>query len=251
MSEKDKHSSHDETNSITGPERDDNINSLALEAQNLPSRSFEQNRVLSRLISEISQPGWLKVSPNKHGLSRDGYREVTEVTTQAISLRLTKKIQNREIKPEKGSLSRYVRSIKTHIVNDAANDCLGNSSFVRQRKKEWVKTESIYQPITNSQSGHSDESGVLLDILKACETNPLLSEQIVNCIREDLDGLFKGRHMRKLPKANFRAIALLRVYGYEWQEIAEYLGTKLKATARFHDRCLEEFAPKIREYLQS
>ncbi|NEO35562.1 MAG: hypothetical protein F6J90_04225 [Moorea sp. SIOASIH] len=252
MNEKKKPASSEENKDITESTTDDNINAQGLKAQNLPSRSFEQNRALRKLISDISQPGWLKVSPKNHELPlpREIYQEVTEVTTQEISLRLTRKIQNREIDPNKGSVTRYVRSLKTHIVNQTTNDHLGNYSFVKQGTKKWVKTVSIYTPITNSESGNTDESCVLLDILPS-ETAPLLSEQIVDCIREDPEGLFMCSHMRKLPKANFRAIALLRVDGYEWQEIAYYLGTKLKATAKFHDRCLREFAPKIREYLQS
>ena len=251
MNEKDKQASSEENKEITGSEWDDDINAQGLNAQNLPSKSFEQNRALRKLISEISQPSWLKISANKHELPREGYKEVTEVTTQEINLRLTRKIQNREIDPKKGSVSRYVRSIKPHIVKKTKNDYLGKHSFVKQGTKKWVKTVSIYTPMSNSESGHTDESYVLLDILKPSETAPWLSKQIVDCIREDPERLFRCRHMRKLPKANFRAIALLRVDGYEWQEIADCLGTKLKATARFHDRCLQEFAPKIREYLQS
>ncbi|NEP34666.1 hypothetical protein [Moorena sp. SIO3B2] len=255
MNEKDKQAfsevNNEENKDITGSKWDDHINAMGLKAQNLPSRSFEQNRALGKLISEeISKPDWLKLSPKNHELPREIYQEVTEVTKQEISLRLTRKIQNREIDPKIGSLSRYVKSIKTHIVNKSANDHIGNYSFVKRGTKKWIKTVSIYTPISNSESGQTDESYVLLDILPS-ETAPLLSEQIVDCIREDPERLFRCRHMRKLPKANFRAIALLRVYGYEWQEIADCLGTKLKATARFHDRCLQEFAPKIREYLQS
>jgi hypothetical protein len=224
---------------------------LGLEAQRDASGSHEQQQKLERLISAISQPDWLKVSSNKHKLPKEGHREVTDTAIQDIGLRLIKKIQAGEFDPQKGKISHFVKNSISFRQKDAAKKYQGKSSFVRQGKKNYIKFVSSDTFFPDSQFDDTDKSGSLFDVYQSLETSLLLSQQIIDCIKEDPDKIFRQKHMRKRPKANFRAIALLRVYGYNWQEIAEYLGTQLKATARFHDRCLQEFAPTIREYLQS
>jgi len=79
---------------------------------------------------------------------------------------------------------------------------------------------------------------------------PLTSELIKQCIKEDPEGLFENKHIMHRPDANFKAIALKRLSGETWQEIAASFGISSPSTvSNFHDKWLEQFAPILERYL--
>jgi hypothetical protein len=80
-------------------------------------------------------------------------------------------------------------------------------------------------------------------------TNASLSEEVIQFIREDCDGLFKGTYIEQKPAANFQHIALRFLDGYSWKEISEELNVKVVTLSSFYLRCLAKFAPKFKEYL--
>ena len=76
-----------------------------------------------------------------------------------------------------------------------------------------------------------------------------LSEELIECIQEDQEGLFKNTYITKKPNANFQFIALQILSGYSWKEISAQLGVKIPTLSCFYQRCLIKFAPKFKEYL--
>jgi hypothetical protein len=54
-----------------------------------------------------------------------------------------------------------------------------------------------------------------------------ISEEVIQCIEEDDEGLFQSTHIEQKPAANFRYIALRFLSGYSWKEISEELGVKV------------------------
>jgi hypothetical protein len=76
-----------------------------------------------------------------------------------------------------------------------------------------------------------------------------LSEQIIQIIKEDPEGLFEAKTMKSNPKVNFKWLAIKRIQGYSWQEIAEEVGSEFTALSNFYQRSLKEFSAKIKYYL--
>jgi hypothetical protein len=80
-------------------------------------------------------------------------------------------------------------------------------------------------------------------------TSSFLSEEVIQCIQEDCDGLFKATHVEQKPAANFQYIALRFLEGYSWKEISAELDVKVVTLSSFYLRCLAKFTPKFKEYL--
>jgi hypothetical protein len=79
---------------------------------------------------------------------------------------------------------------------------------------------------------------------------PSLSQEVIQCLEEDPEGIFKEAHIGNNPAANFQFLAIKIVTGYSWKEIsAELGGIKIPTLSSFYYRCLTKFAPKFKEYL--
>lgn len=78
---------------------------------------------------------------------------------------------------------------------------------------------------------------------------PSLSQEVIQCIESDPEGIFRGAHISGKPAANFQFIALKILAGYSWKEISAELGIRIPTLSSFYQRSLTKFAPKIKEYL--
>jgi hypothetical protein len=78
---------------------------------------------------------------------------------------------------------------------------------------------------------------------------PSLSQEVIQCLEEDPDGIFKETYAASNPAASFQFLSLKIVAGYSWKEISSELGIKIPTLSSFYQRCLVKFAPKFKEYL--
>lgn len=76
-----------------------------------------------------------------------------------------------------------------------------------------------------------------------------LFEQVRACIESDPEGNFIREHIKGHPEANFQAIAIRRYSGVSWKDISAESGIVITSLHSFYQRCVKNFAPKIREYL--
>ncbi len=93
----------------------------------------------------------------------------------------------------------------------------------------------------------TEESRILENFAQPKE-KPFLSETVRQYIEDDSVKLFK-KHIREHPQVTFQAIALARLDGRTWKELSESFGIKMSTLNNFFERCLREFAPKIRTYV--
>ncbi len=78
-------------------------------------------------------------------------------------------------------------------------------------------------------------------------------ENLVDALREyllaDPTGEFCAAHVRDRPDLTFQTIALRRLDGQGWEEMAAELGAKSHSTlSSFHDRQLKRFLPQLRQH---
>lgn len=80
------------------------------------------------------------------------------------------------------------------------------------------------------------------------------SPEVTRIIYQDPDGIFTGKHIKKLPDVNFRAIAILKFKQASLKEIQEHFGNRVNAQTTispFYTRTCSYFKPIIEEYLEA
>ncbi|WP_407899227.1 hypothetical protein [Scytonema sp. NUACC26] len=77
-------------------------------------------------------------------------------------------------------------------------------------------------------------------------------ELLRKCLEEDLDNIFKNKHIKGHPQASFQYIAIARLDGQGWKEISKDLGgIKISTLSSFYERSLKNFIPVLQNKLNS
>ncbi len=210
---------------------DQQLKQLAMEAQQYPPKTPERQRALARLVDTIYRSKKL-VRPHQGqfcGLYEDIYAEAQ----QRLFLYICEDIE------------RY----------DHRREVLQWANFL-MRKRFFIEASRDFMPTAPKGMDLSQVKRITLDALDKQESlelrsqsTPSLSEEVIQCIQDDRDGLFKQTYIRKKPNANFQHIALRFLGGYSWKEISAELDVKIVTLSSFYLRCLTKFAPKFKDYI--
>jgi len=208
-------------------EVDAHLKQLAVEAQHHPPKSLKRQRALARLVSAIQQSGKLYVPPPGQftGFCADIYAEAK----QRLFCHICEKIDTYD--PSREVLQWVNFLLRRRFFIEASRDIMPTIPKGVQHKA--IKRLTIDDLERNSPS----------------EVTPSLSQQVIECIEADTEGIFKGTYTCKNPAANFQFLALRILSGYSWKEISSELGIKIPTLSSFYQRCLTRFAPNLREYL--
>ena len=212
---------------------DEQLKRLAVEAQQAPPKSVQRQRSLTRLVSAIYQSRKL-VRPYK-GQFQGFYHDIYAEAQQRLMLYLCENID------------RY----------DSHREVLQWANFLMQ-KRFFVEASRDVMLIAPKGMGCSQLKRITLDVLD--KQNPVdlqanrtlsLSEEIVQCIKEDSESTFQSTHITGKPHAHFQRIALSFLAGYSWKEISAELDVKVVTLSSFYQRCLLKFAPLFKDYLST
>jgi hypothetical protein len=254
MDEKDKPLSPDANQESAAAEQEENLEYLALEAQRHTPGSKEQNDGITRLIANLEKPGQLTKPRNTYDLPSSLYHDVYEDAKQKLHLELVEQIQAKKYDREKGLVINWARFHQSKKFKKAQKDLLNLHSVQEKGKKIKIQVLSADNLVIDSQS--SDRDGSSMPHLERIpqtpheKVNPLMSQELLELIKEDPETLFRSKCVKNHPEANFREIFLLQHSGYKWDEIALHFGLKMKAISAFYYRCCQDFAPLFKEYLQ-
>jgi DNA-directed RNA polymerase specialized sigma24 family protein len=215
-------------------ELDTQLRKLALAAQTHPPKSRERQKYLGQLISEIQQSGQqihLDCPPDYQA----SYREIYDIAVQKTYQYICEKIDSYQ--PERGEVMGWFNFMLQKQFPNAIREIINpgksrNWSNIPRRSLD----DFTRSPTENLESPNNETIS--------------LSEEIVQCIQEDPEGLFEEKTMKSNPKVNFRWLVLKRIEGYSWEEIAQEVSVKVSAISNFYQRSLEIFKPKIKEYLE-
>lgn len=210
---------------------DEHLKRLAVEAQQHPPGTSQRQRSLARLISVIYQSKKL-VRPYQ-GQFQGVYEEIYAEAQQRLFLYLCEQID------------RYNPSL----------DVLQWANFL-MKKRFFIEASRDLMPAVPKGVDRSHVRRITLEVLDKQHpvelrsyANASLSEEVIRCIEEDPDRVFRNTHIEHKPAANFQYIALRFLGGYSWKEISEELDVKAVTLSSFYLRCLAKFAPKFKEYL--
>ncbi|MEL6222757.1 MAG: sigma-70 family RNA polymerase sigma factor [Cyanobacteria bacterium J06627_8] len=212
---------------------DEQLKRLAIEAQSAPPKSVQRQRSLTCLVSLICQSKRL-VRPYR-GQFQGFYQDIYAEAQQRLFLHLCENID------------RY----------DPQREVLQWVNFLMQ-KRFFVEASRDVMPTAPKGMDRSQVKRITLDVLNKqnpvdwhSSQTPSLSEEMMQCITEDCNGVFQSTHILDKPDANFQRIALSFLAGYSWKEISSDLDVKVVTLSSFYQRCLLKFAPLFKDYLST
>jgi hypothetical protein len=208
------------------------LEELALAARQHPSKSKERQRLLGKLIATLQTSGKLYRPACPEHL-KGFYQEIYETAKQNLFRYICENIEL--YNPERGNFLQWANFLLGKRFPDAIRE-LTNSN--RNLSKE-IRIVSLDELDSLQTRSLNDES------------NLSLGEQVIQIIEEDPECLFNNRTMQSNPKVTFKVVALKRAQGYEWEEIAAELGSKIQALNNFYQRSLKQFIPIIQSYLSN
>ena len=201
------------------------LNHLALEAQKYPPGSVPRRRFVSRLLIQLQKSGQLtRIYPPYDHLSQDLREEVKAIAIQKLFIFIYEHIEKYD--PQYTFWQWITFLLKKRFFVQAFREVTGFNEGVKRLNLEEINNNYLPDQVT-----------------------PLTSEEVIQYIEEDPEGIFQLTYIEKQSNANFRRIALQRFRGYSWSEIESDLEISTSTLSSFYQRHLQKFAPKLREYL--
>jgi len=211
---------------------DERLKHLAMEAQQHPPKSQARQRALSQLLNAISQSK--RLSRPRRDQFQKFYEEVYAEAVQRLFAYVCEKIDR--YSPDRGEVLQWV-------------NFLLNQRFFIEASREVLPV--VFQGIDPKQIQCITIDD--LDRNNPSEVNPQLipslSQEVMQCLEDDPEGLFQAAYVANFPNANFQVLALRRLTGYSWQEISSELNISAQTLSSFYQRSLIKFTPKFKEYL--
>jgi hypothetical protein len=211
---------------------DAQLKQLAIAAQEHPFKSQARQQALARLIGALQSSQKL-VRPRREQF-QGMYEEIYAESLQRLFSHICGKIDT--YNPERGEVLQW------------ANFLLNRQFFIEASRE--------VLPTTYKGADARQMKRLTLDDLDRNNPNdinpqlvPLPSQQLLQCLEEDPEGLFQQTHIDNHPDATFQFLATQRLEGYSWQELSDKLGIRIPTLSSFYQRCITKFAPQLKEYL--
>jgi len=203
---------------------DNRLKPLALEAKQHPAHTQQRQYLLTELINAIQLSRRL-IRPHRGELSRDFYNIIYDDAVNRTLLYVFQKIDLYD--PERGN------KVFMNWVNFRLDRTL------RDIKASYQITQD--KPILTEE----------IEAIGETKDVPTTFEIIMQYIEHDPDKVFKQEVIKKNPNASFQAIFLAkRIQGKSWKEISQDLEIPVTTLSSFYWRCIQRFAPRIRQYVQ-
>ena len=201
-------------------ELDQQLKQLAITAGQHPPLTRKRQLALTKLVQVILKSGKL-CRPHRHQFL-NSYEDIYEEALQELLFYICQHIE--KYNPERGSVIAWC-------------------NFLLEKR---FFTEAI--PKILDQQGIKKMSLSDLDNVAIPEEPPVLTEMLWECIESDSENTFKNEHIKNCPTANFQALAIRRILGKSWQEIAAEFDLKIPTVSSFYYRCLNKFAETLKKY---
>mgnify|MGYP005837765623 CR=1 FL=1 len=196
------------------------LEQLALTAQQHPPLTPERQLALRKLVNGIRQSG--RLCRPQLGQFLGVYQDIYNEALQELWLYVCQNIDRYD--PERGSVMTWV-----------------NMLLERRFFKEAIPTILDKQGLKRMTL--SD-----LDNLALTQENQPLIEVLKECIDSDPENLFKEEYIENYPAANFQALLKRRLSGKSWKEVSAEFDIKVSTITSFYSRCLNKFSAKFKEY---
>ena len=194
---------------------DEKLKRLALTVQGYAPNSELHSYALKELIKAIKISGKL-CHPYKHRFSPEIYQVIYEEALMETFMYICTKIDNYDPERGKKKFMNWVNFKLEKAVLIAANQL------------------KIHQELQFFELSDLDQITTPVDA-------PSLAESLVDYIKRDPEKLFTQSFIKENPDANFRTIALARISGQPWQEIAQQFNLSVSTLSSFYRRNCQRF----------
>ncbi len=199
---------------------DEQLQQLAITAQQHPVLTQERQLALRRLVNGILYSG--RLCYPQRGQFASAYEDIYDEAVQELMCYVCQNIHKYE--PERGSVMTWVNVLlERRFFREAIPKVIG---------QQHVKRIAVSE----------------LNNIAFSTESPTSTELIRECIEIDSDDLFKQEYIEHKPTANFQTLALQRIAGKSWKEIAAELDINASTVRSFYSRCVTKFAEKLRAY---
>lgn len=211
---------------------DQHLQQLVRQAQKHPAQSAQQRLALTNLIHTLKQSG--KLTRPMAGAFPGLYNAIYDEALQRLFVHICSRIDTYD--PQKGNVLQWV------------NFLLSRRFFIEASRDVFPTLPKGINP--------KDVTRLSLDELdrhNPSDLNPYLipsaGEELRRYIEEDPDQLLRSVHVENCPIATFQWLALKRLDGFSWKELAVELDSRIPTLSSFYQRTLKKFSPKFRDYL--
>jgi hypothetical protein len=203
---------------------DDQLKRLALEAQKHPPQSAPRRHALVQLVEAIRLSNRL-ARPHRSRFSPQFYDLLYEEAVNKTLAYLCRQIDSYD--PERGQNKRFMNWVNFRL-----------DRTLLECRREFSDRNTEYLPTLQD-----------LDNLPQTESAPSLADDLRDYIRADPHGAFQSTHIRDYPNVTFQAIALARLEGQSWEDIAAEHSLKISTLSSFYQRWCNKFSAQFQELL--
>jgi len=222
----------------TNSEIDEQLERLAIAAQQHKPKTVQRQTALSKLYAAIEQ-FQIVGRPRLDDFSRETYEAIYTEAKQDLMLCIFREIDN--YNPSRGTVRQWVKFLMNkRCINEAIPKVLGPKGFKTLYYKDMDfilnNLKRLDRFFDKSPLGGEDDSDRSVANLR-------------EMIAADPGDIFKSAVIKKHPQINFQMLLLKRGDQVSWQQISEEFGVKVPTLSCFYRRCLQKFTPRFREYL--
>ncbi|MEO1401319.1 MAG: hypothetical protein AAFV72_08685 [Cyanobacteria bacterium J06635_1] len=102
---------------------------------------------------------------------------------------------------------------------------------------------------TSPKISFAEPEAAPLENISAPGTYNTLSDEIRQYLETDPEQILQ-KHIQGCPPATFQTIALARLNGQRWSDLANQFNVAVPTLSSFYERTLKQIAPKIKQYIQ-
>ena len=203
---------------------DERLKKMALEAQQHPSGSEFRSYALRELVEAIRCSGRL-CHPQRGRIPASMYSSLYADAVNRTLVYVCQKIDNYD--PDRGKNKKFMNWVNFRLEKIAIELRIeANDPHIR-------KLDSLEK---------------IEDFSYEKQESPL--EKVMKFVEEDANGIFRSKHIRDRPDANFREIFLCRARGESWDEISNKLKIPIPTASSFFQRSFKNLAAKIKENVE-
>ena len=197
----------------------ENLKQLATIAQQNPPFTQAWQVALTKLVNLIICSGKL-CHPQSGKFSAGVYEDIYNEARQELLLYICQNIHKYD--PERSSVMTWVNFLlERRFFPEAIPKILNEKGITKITDEENIASPKVTKDLT-----------------------VILRE----CIESDPEDIFKNKYIENYPQANFQALVQRRLSGKSWKEISAEFEINLKTVSSFYYRCINQFAPKLKEY---
>ena len=211
---------------------DQQLQELALQAQQYPAKSVQQRLALTKLIHTLKKSGQL--TRPKSGSFSGMYEAIYEEALQRLFVHICSRIDT--YNPTRGKVIQWANFLLSRrFFIEASRDILPTLP-------KGVNPKEVIRLSIDELDRHNPSD------LNPCLI-PSAGEELRRYIEEDPDGQLAAVHVENHPTVTFQWLVLKRLDGFSWKELSVELGIRIPTLSSFYQRTLKKFTSKFRDYL--